>query len=141
MYATVHDSRTLGSLAGLITLCGCRVRPFGTPAVVRVCFTSQGRVGTTPIILTQKRLVRFLPQIHIGRAPERRVPGNLFGREAAQLAKDIEAKLVVPCHFAMFEFNSASTDEFVNECRKLEQQFRVLRCGERWHSWSSIRLA
>ena len=24
MYATVHDSRTLGSLAGLITLCGCR---------------------------------------------------------------------------------------------------------------------
>ena len=27
-----------------------------------------------------------------GRAPERRVPGNLFGREAAQLARDIEAK-------------------------------------------------
>jgi len=69
-----------------------------------------------------------------GRAPERRVPGNLFGREAAQLARDIEAKLVIPCHFEMFEFNTASPDEFVQHCRKLGQQFKVLRCGEQWHS-------
>jgi L-ascorbate metabolism protein UlaG (beta-lactamase superfamily) len=67
-----------------------------------------------------------------GRAPERRVPGNLFGREAAQLAKDVEAKLVIPCHFEMFEFNTASPDEFVQQCRKLGQQFKVLRCGEPW---------
>ena len=76
-----------------------------------------------------------------GRAPERRVPGNLFGCEAAQLAKDIEAKLVIPCHFEMFEFNTASTDEFVNECGKLDQQFKVLRCGEQWHNKSPIKLA
>jgi L-ascorbate metabolism protein UlaG (beta-lactamase superfamily) len=69
-----------------------------------------------------------------GRAPERRVPGNLFGREAAQLAKDMEAKLVIPCHFEMFEFNSASPDEFIRECRKLGQPFKVLCCGEQWHS-------
>ncbi len=69
-----------------------------------------------------------------GRAPERRVPGNLFGREAAQLARDIEAKLVIPCHFDMFEFNTASPDEFIRQCRKLEQPFKVLRCGERWHN-------
>jgi L-ascorbate metabolism protein UlaG (beta-lactamase superfamily) len=69
-----------------------------------------------------------------GRAPERRVPGNLFGREAAQLACDIEAKLVIPCHFEMFEFNTASPDEFVQQCRKLGQQFKMLRCGEQWHS-------
>jgi L-ascorbate metabolism protein UlaG (beta-lactamase superfamily) len=68
-----------------------------------------------------------------GRAPERRVPGNLFGSEAAQLAKDIEAKLVIPCHFDMFEFNTASPDEFIHECRKLGQPFKVLRCGEQWH--------
>jgi L-ascorbate metabolism protein UlaG (beta-lactamase superfamily) len=71
-----------------------------------------------------------------GRAPERRVPGNLFGREAAQLAKDIGAKLVIPCHFEMFEFNSASPDEFIHECRWREQPFKVLRCGEQWHSGS-----
>ena len=69
-----------------------------------------------------------------GRSPERRVPGNLFGREAAQLAKDIAAKLVIPCHFNMFEFNTASPDEFINECRKLGQPFKVLRCGEQWHN-------
>jgi len=69
-----------------------------------------------------------------GRAPERRIPGNLFGREAAQLAKDIAAKLVIPCHYEMFEFNTASPDEFVEECHRLEQPFKVLRCGEQWHS-------
>ena len=69
-----------------------------------------------------------------GRAAERRVPGNLFGREAAQLARDIEAKLVIPCHFDMFEFNTASPDEFIHQCQKLGQPFRVLRCGEQWHS-------
>ena len=69
-----------------------------------------------------------------GRAVERRVPGNLFGREAAQLARDIDAKLVIPCHFEMFEFNTASPDEFVDQCRKLGQPFKVLRCGEQWHS-------
>ena len=69
-----------------------------------------------------------------GRSPERRVPGNLFGREAAQLAKDIEAKMVIPCHFEMFEFNTASPDEFVQQCRMLGQPFKVLRCGEQWHN-------
>jgi L-ascorbate metabolism protein UlaG (beta-lactamase superfamily) len=69
-----------------------------------------------------------------GRAPERRVPGNLFGTEAAQLAKDIAADLVIPCHFEMFEFNSASPTEFIGECRRLGQPCRVLQCGEGWDS-------
>jgi L-ascorbate metabolism protein UlaG (beta-lactamase superfamily) len=69
-----------------------------------------------------------------GRSPDRRVPGNLFGREAAKLARDIDARLVIPCHFEMFEFNTASPDEFIHECRRLRQVFRVLRCGEQWHS-------
>jgi L-ascorbate metabolism protein UlaG (beta-lactamase superfamily) len=69
-----------------------------------------------------------------GRAPERRVAGNLFGREAAQLAKDIGAKLAIPCHYEMFEFNTASPDEFISECKKIGQPFQVLRCGERWSS-------
>jgi len=68
-----------------------------------------------------------------GRAPERRVPGNLFGREAAQLARDIEAKVVIPCHFEMFEFNTASPNEFIHQCQTLGQLFKVLRCGEQWH--------
>ncbi len=69
-----------------------------------------------------------------GRAPERRIPGNLFGQEAAQLAKDIGAKLAIPCHYEMFEFNTASPEDFVQECRQIDQPFKVLRCGEQWHS-------
>ncbi|MCA9246078.1 MAG: MBL fold metallo-hydrolase [Planctomycetales bacterium] len=65
-----------------------------------------------------------------GRLPERRVSGNLWGHEAAQLAKEIGAGLVVPCHYDMFEFNTESPDEFVAECERLEQPYRVLRCGE-----------
>ena len=69
-----------------------------------------------------------------GRAAERRVPGNLFGHEAAQLARDINAKLVIPCHYEMFEFNTASPREFIQECQTLGQPFKVLLCGEKWHS-------
>ena len=69
-----------------------------------------------------------------GRAPERRVAGNLWGREAAQLGKDIGARMVIPCHYEMFEFNTATPDEFVAECQRLDQPYRVLRAGERWSS-------
>jgi L-ascorbate metabolism protein UlaG (beta-lactamase superfamily) len=67
-----------------------------------------------------------------GRAPERRVPGNLSGPEAAQLAHEIGAKLVIPCHYDMFEFNTATPDAFAETCRRLAQPFRILRCGERF---------
>ena len=52
-----------------------------------------------------------------GRAVERRVAGNLWGREAAELAKDIGARHVIPCHYEMFEFNTAKPDEFVAAAR------------------------
>jgi L-ascorbate metabolism protein UlaG (beta-lactamase superfamily) len=67
-----------------------------------------------------------------GRAPERRVPGNLSGVEAAQLAHDMGARLVIPCHFEMFEFNTAAPGTFADTCRSLGQPFRILRCGERF---------
>ena len=66
-----------------------------------------------------------------GNKPERRVAGNLDGREAAQLAHDIGARLAVPHHFEMFEFNSADPRElFIPECERIDQPYRVLRAGE-----------
>jgi L-ascorbate metabolism protein UlaG (beta-lactamase superfamily) len=67
-----------------------------------------------------------------GDRPERRVAGNLNGKEAAQLAHIIGAACVIPCHFDMFEFNTAAPDEFVAECRRLNQRRRVLGNGEGW---------
>ncbi len=69
-----------------------------------------------------------------GRAPERRVPGNFTGVEAATLAHAIGARIAIPCHYDMFEFNTASPDAFVAESARLGQPCRVLRCGERFTS-------
>jgi L-ascorbate metabolism protein UlaG (beta-lactamase superfamily) len=66
-----------------------------------------------------------------GRAPERRVSGNLSGREAADLATAAGIRAVIPCHYDLFEFNTASPDEFVAECQRLGQHYAVLKLGER----------
>ncbi len=66
-----------------------------------------------------------------GHRPERRVAGNLDGREAAQLAHAIGARWVVPCHYEMFAFNTADPGElFIPECERLGQPYRMLRAGE-----------
>ena len=67
-----------------------------------------------------------------GDQPERRVAGNLNGSEAAALARDIGARWVIPCHYDMFEFNTASPDDFIAHCDRLGQPYRVLRAGEGW---------
>jgi len=82
-----------------------------------------------------ERLRPFLPDVVLlpinGARPERRVAGNLDGREAAWLAREAGAKLAVPCHYEMFEFNTAPPDEFIAEAERLRQPYRVLRAGER----------
>ncbi len=69
-----------------------------------------------------------------GRNPARRVAGNLDGAEAAGLAKAIAARMVIPCHYEMFEFNTASPEEFVRTAAQLNQAACVLRCGQHWSS-------
>jgi L-ascorbate metabolism protein UlaG (beta-lactamase superfamily) len=65
-----------------------------------------------------------------GNHPERGVAGNLNGVEAARLAHAIGARLVIPCHYDLFAFNTASPDEFIAECHALGQPCQVLRAGE-----------
>jgi L-ascorbate metabolism protein UlaG (beta-lactamase superfamily) len=67
-----------------------------------------------------------------GRSPERRVSGNLWGREAARLARAIGATTAIPCHYDLFEFNTATPEEFVMNCQQVGQGYRILRAGERW---------
>ena len=67
-----------------------------------------------------------------GHALDRRVAGNLSGTEAAWLAHEIGAKRLVPCHYDMFTFNTASPGECVAECRRLGQPISVLECGQRF---------
>ena len=67
-----------------------------------------------------------------GNQPDRRVAGNLDGGEATRLAHDIGARWVVPCHYEMFEFNTAAPEEFVSAGQRLGQRHRVMRAGEGW---------
>ncbi len=67
-----------------------------------------------------------------GRLPERRVTGNFWGREAAEFAHRIGARMVIPMHYEMFTFNTETPDEFVATAERLNQPYRVLRCGEQW---------
>jgi L-ascorbate metabolism protein UlaG (beta-lactamase superfamily) len=69
-----------------------------------------------------------------GRASERGVAGNLNPQEAAGLGKEINARIVIPCHYDMFAFNTAPVEDFVAAAREVGQDYQVLRCGERWES-------
>ena len=64
-----------------------------------------------------------------GNKPERKVAGNLDCKEAAALGKAINAKYVVPCHYDLFEFNTADVNEFVMEAEKINQPYKVLKAG------------
>jgi L-ascorbate metabolism protein UlaG (beta-lactamase superfamily) len=66
-----------------------------------------------------------------GRDPARGVAGNLSGPEAVQLAQDIGAKIVIPCHYDMFEFNTVSPNAFADAAKQAGQPYRILKCGER----------
>ncbi len=84
--------------------------------------------GMTELLRPFNVDVAFLP-IN-GADPGRGVAGNLDCREAAHLGKAIGAKLVVPCHYDMFEFNTADPADFVEAAEKLDLNYRVMRCGE-----------
>jgi L-ascorbate metabolism protein UlaG (beta-lactamase superfamily) len=84
--------------------------------------------GLVPALKTLQVDVAFVP-IN-GNKPERRVAGNLNGAEAARLSREIGAELAIPHHFDMFAFNTENPTEFVTECRRLGQPFRVLESGE-----------
>jgi L-ascorbate metabolism protein UlaG (beta-lactamase superfamily) len=66
-----------------------------------------------------------------GRDPGRGVAGNFTAEEAAQLGKQINAGLVIPCHYEMFEFNTVSPGTFEDAAKRIVQPCRMLKCGER----------
>ncbi len=66
-----------------------------------------------------------------GRNPKRGVAGNFSAAEAVQLAKATQSGLVVPCHYGMFEFNTVSPEEFIQQAQANLVPYQVLQNGER----------
>jgi len=67
-----------------------------------------------------------------GNDPVRKVTGNLNGKEAAELGKLIDAKCVIPCHYDMFTFNTADVNDFIEEAKKIDQPYKILKGGEKF---------
>jgi len=72
--------------------------------------------------------IAFLP-IN-GNDPTRGVAGNLSAKEAANLGKAIGARLVIPHHYHMFEFNTADPADFVKAAEQVGQPQKTLKHGE-----------
>ncbi len=66
-----------------------------------------------------------------GNDPARVVAGNLNCKEASELAKEINARWVIPCHYNMFAFNTANVNEFAREAEQIDQPYRILQGGEK----------
>ncbi|MFD2571082.1 MBL fold metallo-hydrolase [Spirosoma soli] len=66
-----------------------------------------------------------------GNKPERRVAGNLNPDEAARLGRDIGAKLTIPHHYDLFEFNTADPADFARACEAYGTSYHIMQLGER----------
>jgi L-ascorbate metabolism protein UlaG (beta-lactamase superfamily) len=84
--------------------------------------------GIVEILAPYKVDIAFLP-IN-GNKPERRVAGNLSFEEAARLGKEIGAKLTIPHHYHLFDFNTEDPQNFILEAQKQGINFKVLQHGE-----------
>jgi len=69
-----------------------------------------------------------------GNDPARGIAGNLDGKEAVDLAKAIGARVVMPCHYDMFTFNTADPAWFAQEAGNAQQPYIVLEQGGHFSS-------
>ncbi len=84
--------------------------------------------GLTELLQPYQVDVAFLP-IN-GNKPERKVAGNLNADEAANLGKQIGAKLVIPHHFDLFVFNTENPANFVEAAERYQTPYHILEIGE-----------
>lgn len=84
--------------------------------------------GLEEILKPYRVDIAFLP-IN-GNKPERKVAGNLNPEEAALLGKAIGAKLVIPHHYHLFEFNTEDPEIFAKQCHQYQVNYKVLEMGE-----------
>jgi len=65
-----------------------------------------------------------------GHDPARGVAGNFTAEEAFDLGQQINAGMVIPCHYEMFQFNTVSPEVFIRISEARSQAYQILQCGE-----------
>ena len=69
-----------------------------------------------------------------GNDPARGVAGNLNATEAVYLARETGTRMVIPCHYDMFTFNTADPASFALIAEKAGQPYTVLLPGGHFSS-------
>jgi L-ascorbate metabolism protein UlaG (beta-lactamase superfamily) len=81
----------------------------------------------------QTLISEFAPHVALlpinGNLPSRKVSGNLNATEAVDLAKSCNIPFVIPCHYDLFEFNTADVNEFISIAKSKGQPYLVLDLG------------
>jgi L-ascorbate metabolism protein UlaG (beta-lactamase superfamily) len=106
-----------------------------TPATLGYLVRTSGvtiyHSGDTLLYESQAALLKgFEPDIAI--LPINGKVGNMNHADAAWLGREIGAKVTIPCHYGMFEFNTADPAEFVREAVRLGTPHHVMELGARF---------
>jgi L-ascorbate metabolism protein UlaG (beta-lactamase superfamily) len=88
--------------------------------------------GMSELLKSHKPNIVILP-IN-GNDPKRKVAGNLNSDEAIELAKNIGDTKIIPCHYDLFEFNTADINYFIEAAIKKNQEYCVLDLGGKFSS-------
>lgn len=117
-------------VCGDITLRGTFAIPFGADDMTHMGFIVKLGKGPTIYFTGDTRYHEVLAQCVANHKPDVLVTvinpfGNLDPGQAARLAKDIDAKIVIPCHYDLFPDNSLPP-------RLLRTNLIVLGIGDRY---------
>ena len=78
------------------------------------------------------RLVFSEPMVALGRIPQPvRAPFMRIDPALAGIFR-WSAKIVIPCHYDLFSFNTADVNVFIREAEKINQPYKVLKGGEKF---------
>jgi L-ascorbate metabolism protein UlaG (beta-lactamase superfamily) len=88
--------------------------------------------GMSDLLKSHKPDIAILP-IN-GNDPKRKVAGNLNSDEAVELAKSMGASIIIPCHYDLFEFNTADINYFIKAAIQKNQDYCVLDLGGKFSS-------
>lgn len=106
----------------------------GAPKEVGVLVTVDGKnvleVGDTSLHLDWKDEYLQCGPLDVLIAPINGAYGNLNEMECAELAKCLNPKLTVPCHFGMFASHGGHPGIFIEQMRSQSRQYKIFTMGE-----------
>lgn len=137
----IDESRVIYVKPGDHHVCGTYTLDFincdhgmGAPLAVGVIITVDGKrileVGDTCLRLDRRDEYLRMGMIDVLIAPINGAYGNMNELECADLAKALDAKVTIPCHFGMFASHGGNAGIFIEQMCKQGNKYKILTMGE-----------